>query len=109
MIFDNLLVIKNYLAKQDTPVKLVVVTKNQPIDKINQAIRAGAKIIGENRIQEAEEKFPHLLPVEKHMIGHLQSNKVKKAVQLFDCIQSVDSIKLANKVNNEAQKNKTKQ
>ena len=91
-------------------VVLVAVTKDRSIDEIQQIIDADIKHIGENKIQEAEEKLllikknnPNTTLI-KHFIGHLQSNKIKKAVELFDVIQSVDSIKLAEKINSEAEK-----
>lgn len=80
-------------------VKIVAATKNQPAEKVKEAVEAGIKIIGENIVQEAEAKFSEFdFRVEKHFIGHLQSNKAGKAVELFDCIQSVDSLKLARKI-----------
>ena len=78
--------------------KLVVVTKNRSIDEINEAIKTGTKIIGENRVKEFAKKADKIKKVEKHMIGHLQTNKVKEAVKLFDCIQSIDSIKLVKEI-----------
>ncbi len=83
-------------------VKLVSVTKTVDTDRINRSIRAGATIIGENRIQEFDEKSESVLPCEKHLIGHLQTNKVKRAVELFDLIQSVDSIKLIREIDRRA-------
>ncbi|WP_321431217.1 YggS family pyridoxal phosphate-dependent enzyme [uncultured Methanolobus sp.] len=82
--------------------KLICVTKTVDTERINEAIKAGATIIGENRVQEFEEKADSLLPCEKHMIGHLQTNKVKKAVEYFDVIQSVDSLKVAQEINKRA-------
>lgn len=82
--------------------KLVCVTKTVNAQRINESIRAGATIIGENKVQEYEDKCDELLPCEKHLIGHLQSNKVKKAVQLFDVIQSVDSLKLIQEIDKKA-------
>ncbi len=80
-------------------IKLVVVTKTVEAERINQAIRNGIEIIGENRIQEAEAKFKDITePVEKHLVGHLQTNKAKKAVELFDFIQSVDSVRIAEEI-----------
>ena len=80
-------------------VKIVAATKKQPTEKIREAVQAGIKVIGENTVQEAGKKFSEFdFPVEKHFIGHLQSNKAKKAVELFDLIQSVDSLKLAKKI-----------
>ena len=81
---------------KDEKVILVAVTKNHGVDLMREAIDAGATDIGENRVQEAAEKFPQLeRSVTRHLIGHLQTNKVKPAVKLFDLIQSVDSIHLA--------------
>jgi len=77
---------------------LVCVTKTIEPERINEAIRAGATIIGENRVQEYEDKRDDILPCEAHLIGHLQTNKVKKAVQLFDVIQSIDSLKLIRNI-----------
>lgn len=83
---------------------LVAVTKTVSTETINQAIRHGITIIGENKVQEARDKFDYInQPVEKHMIGHLQRNKVKYAVKLFDMIQSVDSLRLAEEINLRAQ------
>tara|TARA_A100001011_G_C14320485_1_gene850347 strand:- start:3559 stop:4143 length:585 start_codon:yes stop_codon:yes gene_type:complete len=89
---------------------LIAVTKTQPAEKINEAIQNGIKIIGENKIQEAEEKFEKLdQKIEKHFIGHLQRNKTKKAVRLFDVIQTVDSQKIIKNINKEAKKIEKKQ
>ena len=75
---------------------LVAVTKNHGVELMREVIDAGAKHIGENRVQEAAEKFQTLnREVTRHLIGHLQTNKVKAAVKLFDVIQSVDSQHLA--------------
>jgi pyridoxal phosphate enzyme (YggS family) len=82
---------------------LVAVTKNVPAQKINQAIEAGVTIIGENRVQEFREKKAQILPVETHMIGHLQTNKVKYAVELFNMVQSVDTYHLATEINRRCQ------
>ena len=78
-------------------VTLVAVTKNHGVDLMKTALDCGVTDIGENRVQEASEKFSalNLEGVTKHLIGHLQTNKVKQAVKLFDVIQSVDSEKLA--------------
>ncbi|NOY39278.1 MAG: YggS family pyridoxal phosphate-dependent enzyme, partial [Nitrospirae bacterium] len=80
-------------------VKLVAVTKTVSPDAIKEAVDAGVRLLGESRVQEAREKIAVLagvLPdtVSWHMIGNLQSNKAKLAVQLFDMIQSVDSVDL---------------
>lgn len=83
-------------AELDEKIILIAVTKNHSVEVMREAIDAGATDIGENRIQEAAEKFPQLQrTVTRHLIGHLQTNKVKPAVKLFDVIQSVDSEHLA--------------
>lgn len=85
-------------------IALVAVTKTVSADSINQAVRSGIRIIGENKVQEAREKLDGInQAVEKHMIGHLQRNKVKYAVEMFDMIQSVDSIRLADEINSRSQ------
>jgi len=92
-------------------IKLVAVTKNVPIEKIKDIIDLGITDIGENRIQEAQDKFNQLQSenykigqYKWHMIGHLQTNKAKYAVQMFDLIQSVDSLRLAEEINKQAKK-----
>ncbi len=82
--------------------KLVCITKTIEPERINEAIRAGATIIGENRVQEYEDKRDDILPCEIHLTGHLQTNKVKKAVQLFDVIQSIDSLKVIRNIDRRA-------
>ena len=74
-------------------VTLVAVTKSVAAEVINQAIAAGISDIGENRVQEAREKFSSLAPV-----GHLQTNKVNQAIELFDLIHSVDSLRLGEAI-----------
>ncbi|WMW22957.1 YggS family pyridoxal phosphate-dependent enzyme [Methanolobus mangrovi] len=83
--------------------KLVCVTKTVASLNINEAIEAGAAIIGENRVQEFEDKCDGVLPCERHLIGHLQTNKVKKAVEFFDVIQSVDSMKVLQEIDKKAE------
>lgn len=90
-------------------ITVVAVTKNTYPDKIAECVATGIRDIAENRVQEAEKKFP-LIPgtgmsmVRKHLIGHLQTNKAKKAVELFDVIQSVDSEYLAEEISKQAGK-----
>ncbi|HAJ32334.1 MAG TPA: YggS family pyridoxal phosphate-dependent enzyme [Candidatus Atribacteria bacterium] len=80
-------------------IKLVAVTKTATIKQIEEAINVGVKIIGENKVQEAKEKYQILTAdIEWHLVGHLQTNKAKYAVEIFDCIHSVDSIKLAQEI-----------
>jgi len=91
-------------------VKLVTVTKTVSFEKIKEAIDLGLRVFGENKVQEAQEKiaacrlaFTNCV-VEWHMVGHLQKNKVKTAVQLFDLIHSVDSIELARALDKHAER-----
>ncbi len=92
-------------------VRLVAVGKTQHPENIGHAIAAGAEIIGENYIQEARDKFDTLyqLNTQCHFIGHLQRNKAKYAVRMFDLIHSVDTLKLAKELNKQAQKAGKKQ
>lgn len=87
-------------------VRLVAVSKTMPIDVVRSAIQSGAEILGENYIQEAREKCRELsdMPVSWHFIGHLQTNKAKYAVKLFDLIHTVDSVHLAAELDREARK-----
>lgn len=81
-------------------IKLVAVSKTHPASVLRQAIEAGITVFGENKVQEAESKITEVgrNAAEWHLIGHLQSNKARKAVQLFDMIQSVDSFELAQRL-----------
>ncbi len=88
-------------------VTLMAVTKGVGPDAIKEAVDEGILDLGENRVQEASEKLAGLSAagrVRRHMIGHLQTNKVKPAVSLFDEVHSVDSLRLAQKISEEAQK-----
>jgi pyridoxal phosphate enzyme (YggS family) len=86
-------------------VKIVAVTKNRPPDQILEVIEAGIIDIGESRLQEAKEKLSGLPDtVTKHFVGRLQTNKVREVIRLFDVIQSVDSLKLAQKISQECGK-----
>ena len=102
MIIQN---INGILSGLPKGVELVAATKTRTIEEILQAIKAGVKIVGENYVQEAESKFLKIgNKVKWHLIGHLQSNKVKKAVKIFDCIETVDSIDLAKMIDKECAK-----
>jgi len=88
-------------------IHLIAVSKTMPAAVVKEAIAAGVTDLGENYIQEAREKIDALATsnVNWHFIGHLQSNKAKYAIRLFDLIHSVDSLKLAQELNKYAQKN----
>ena len=88
-------------------IALMAVGKTFPAGAIVEAYAAGQRLFGENRVQEFAEKFPAvaILPdAHFHMIGHLQSNKAAKAVEIFDAVDSIDSVKLAQRLNDAAQK-----
>ena len=88
-------------------VELIAATKTREISTIEECCQLGIKTIGENRVQEAEEKFsyfPGFKKIKKRFIGHLQTNKVKKCLNIFDTVDSIDSLKLATKVNNASKK-----
>jgi len=84
-------------------VTLVAVSKTMPVEAVRAAVAAGATILGENRVQEARDKIEALAgAAEWHLIGHLQTNKAKLAVGLFDRIHSLDSIRLAHELERHA-------
>jgi len=94
--------------KKRQDIKIIGVTKKQPAECWSLALQNNIKIIGESTIQETEKKiqtFKQRQNIELHLIGHLQTNKVKKAVLLFDIIQTVDSIKLLEKIDLVAKQN----
>lgn len=81
---------------------LVAVTKTRTPEEINEAIRAGVTDIGENKVQEVMAKYDQIDPVRWHLIGHLQTNKVKYIIDKVDLIHSVDSLKLAQEIDRRA-------
>ncbi len=88
---------------KDAAVTLVAVTKNHDVAAMREAIAAGATNVGENRVQEAKGKFAEIgNSVTWHLIGHLQTNKVRQAVKFSDLIHSVDSLHLAETISSEA-------
>lgn len=105
-IADNLADIRQRIAtmardwqRDPAEITLIAVSKTHPVEAIVEAIAAGQRVFGENRVQEALAKFPTLRDehaLELHLIGPLQTNKVKEAVTHFDVIQTVDRVKLAD-------------
>ena len=93
-------------------ITLIAVTKNFPAEIWKQAVNVNLTTLGESRIQETQEKiktFNKRNKIELHFIGHLQSNKTRKAINLFDVLQTVDSINLAKKINKICREQKKKQ
>ncbi|WP_139920642.1 YggS family pyridoxal phosphate-dependent enzyme [Hymenobacter sp. DG01] len=103
MISDNLHRIQQRLT--GTAARLVAVTKTHPVERLREAYEADARIFGENRVQEMAAKQPELPPdVEWHLIGHLQTNKVKYIASFVHTIQSIDSLKLLLEIERQAAK-----
>ncbi|MDF2653605.1 MAG: YggS family pyridoxal phosphate-dependent enzyme [Bacillota bacterium] len=90
-------------GRQSGEVLLVAVTKTRTAEEINEAIDAGITDIGENKVQEIMDKFDSVKPVRWHMIGHLQTNKVKYIIDKVAMIHSVDSFRLAEEINRRAE------
>ena len=87
------------VERPPSSVTLLAVSKGMPPDVVNEAARAGLSLFGENKVQEARAKIPLCSgKLHWHLIGHLQSNKAKDAVRVFDVIQTVDSIELAERM-----------
>jgi pyridoxal phosphate enzyme (YggS family) len=111
-IAASLTEIRNRLARATeragrlpTDVRLVAVSKTFPITHVLAALAAGQRVFGENRVQEALEKISLSSdkPIEWHLIGHLQSNKARKAASSFACIHSIDSVELLRRVDGAAE------
>ncbi|KUJ52931.1 YggS family pyridoxal phosphate-dependent enzyme [Chryseobacterium sp. JAH] len=100
----------NNIKKQlPSNVELVTVSKTHPVSAIQEVYDLGQKVFGENKVQELVEKHPQLpQDIQWHLIGHLQTNKVKYIAEFIDTIQSVDSEKLLNEINKEARKHSRK-
>lgn len=113
MILQNLEELKSRIAgaaqrsgRRPEDVRLLAVTKTVPMDRIREAISSGQRFFGENYVQEAAKKLESLVDLYHettwHFIGHLQRNKAKPAVQLFDCVETVDNLKLARALDRHA-------
>lgn len=102
---ENLTAVKERIAaaaiacgRRPEDIRLVAVTKTYPAEVMNEAIRLGVTDIGENKPQEVRDKFEQVLPVKWHLIGHLQTNKVKYIIDRCSMIHSVDSVKLMDEI-----------
>ncbi|PYX34562.1 MAG: YggS family pyridoxal phosphate-dependent enzyme [Acidobacteria bacterium] len=95
------------VGRDPKEITLMAVSKTFPVERIREAYAAGLRVFGENRVQEFSEKsgaLSELADAEWHLIGHLQTNKAAKAVELFEEVDSVDSVRLAEKLNSAAEK-----
>ncbi len=107
-IHENITDICRKIGRDPSEITLVAVTKYATVAQIRRAVESGVTDIGESKVQDARDKFAVLgetlsrRDVRRHMIGHLQTNKVKPALQLFDMIQSVDSVRLVRELEKQA-------
>ena len=100
------------IIREVSPTQILAVTKKHPISTVNQALKNNITKIGENQIQEAYKKFKNFKDrkkIELHFIGKLQSNKINKAVEIFDVIQTIESGKQIQKIGKKAKEIKKKQ
>ncbi len=111
-IRENVQFVRNKIAeacrrsgRKSEEIELVAITKTVDVEQINEAIEAGIRVVGENRVQEAWRKFQEVgKGVHWHIVGHLQTNKVKRVLQFADMIHSVDSVYLAREIQTQAEK-----
>ena len=111
-IYKRIAVSSEKANRKAKDITIVAVTKSFPVSAMISAYESGFTVLGESRIQETEQKiehYPYRKNTELHLIGHLQSNKAKKAVKLYDIIETVDSLKLAKKIDLAAKNHKTTQ
>jgi PLP dependent protein len=93
------------VGREPGDVKLLAAAKSQGAELVQAAIAAGVKLVGENYVQDAQQRKNDIsAPIEWHMIGHLQRNKAKMAVELFDIIETLDSLALARELDKEGRK-----
>ncbi len=99
---------KAKVARQKDLVNVIAVSKVQPLSRIKKVLNQGHRVFGENRVQESLDKWPKLIneygKIELHLVGALQTNKVKEAMKLFNVIHSIDRENLILKISNEAQR-----
>jgi len=103
---ESIAAVARSVGRDPESVRLVVVTKAQPLEVVQAAVQAGARILGENYPEESVSKILAIEPeigVEWHMIGHVQSRKARLVIEHFDLLQSLDSVKLAERLNRMAQ------
>ena len=99
--------LSNIRTELPNHVTLVAVSKTKPIEDLIQAYQSGQRVFGENKIQEMAEKYQKMpKDIQWHMIGNIQRNKVKYMASFVDLVHGVDSLKLLNEINKQAEKNK---
>jgi PLP dependent protein len=96
---QNIATVARRCGREPKEITLVAVSKTHPVAVLREALRVGVTDFGENRVQEAETKIPELRDAARwHLIGHLQTNKVRRAVKLFDIVHTLDSVSLARRL-----------
>ncbi len=104
-ILDHIAVAAAKVRRDPREIRLLAAAKSQSVEAIRAALAAGVTLVGENYVQEAADKKKQISePIEWHMIGHLQRNKARSAVDLFDLIESLDNFALARELNKEGAK-----
>ncbi|MCI8858881.1 MAG: YggS family pyridoxal phosphate-dependent enzyme [Lachnospiraceae bacterium] len=104
-VLDNIKSACKKSGRKPEDVTLIAVSKTKPLPMLQEAYEAGSRNFGENKVQEIMDKYPQLPPdIRWHMIGHLQRNKVKYIIDKVTLIHSVDSLRLAEEISNQAQK-----
>lgn len=107
-ILSSVEIAKKEVGRNNDLINVIAVSKVQPISRIKRVLEKGHRVFGENRVQESLEKWPKLISeygkVELHLLGSLQTNKVKEAMKFFNVIHSIDRQKLIIKISSEAQK-----
>jgi pyridoxal phosphate enzyme (YggS family) len=102
-VLECIAVSARWAGREPGGIKLLAATKNRSIDEVLEAVEAGVRVVGENRVQELLEKAPALAgKVELHFIGHLQRNKARQVVGLVELIHSLDSLRLASEIDERA-------
>jgi len=94
-VFERIAAAARRAGRDPAAIQLVAITKTLSVERVRAAIAAGVDIVGENRVQEAADKRPDAPGATWHLVGPLQSNKAKRAIETFDVIESVDSVELA--------------
>jgi len=98
LVLERIDAARRRAGRDPSHVSLVAVTKTVPPPRVRAAVEAGLSVFGENRVQEAAGKIPEVSGANWHLIGPLQTNKARKAVELFDVIETVDSVELARRL-----------
>lgn len=103
-LFNEIKRVCKKVQRNAEDITVVAATKYASVEQMNTLVSAGIRIVAENRVQDAQKKFPFLLPCERRFIGTLQTNKVRQSLKLFGMIESVDRLELAREIEKECDK-----